>query len=77
MISFMKIAFCCPMYEGYGQTEACSAATITNEMDGESGHVGGVITNTEMKLVSVPELDYLVTDTDEEGDLAPRGEVCF
>jgi acyl-CoA synthetase (AMP-forming)/AMP-acid ligase II len=35
------------------------------------------ITHPEIKLFSVPEMEYNVTDVDEEGRPTPRGEVCI
>jgi long-chain acyl-CoA synthetase len=77
VINFLKIAFCCPFYEGYGQTETAGGSCVTFSEDGESGHVGGVLPQHELKLVDVPEMDYLSTDVDKEGNPLPRGEICF
>lgn len=41
ILDFMKIALCCPILEGYGQTETMGASFITNRNDPKSGHVGG------------------------------------
>ena len=40
-------------------------------------HVGGVGVCLEMKLVDLPDLNYLTSDRDENGNPMPRGEVCF
>jgi long-chain acyl-CoA synthetase len=72
VLSFLKIALCVPILEGYGQTETTAAATITSPVDGQVGHVGGVIPCCEIKLVDVPDMGY--TSKDKDG---PRGEVCF
>lgn len=77
VINFLKIAFCCPFYEGYGQTETAGGSCITFSEDGESGHVGGVLPQHELKLVDIPEMDYFSTDVDEKGNPYPRGEICF
>ena len=77
VINFLKIAFCCPFYEGYGQTETAGGSCLTFSEDGESGHVGGVLPQHELKLVDVPEMDYRSTDKDENGNPFPRGEICF
>lgn len=37
--------------------------------------MGGPILNIEFKLVDVPELEYLSTDKDENGNPRPRGEI--
>ena len=77
--------------EGYGQTECTAAATITSPSDCATlGHVGGPVPCNEIKLVSVPEMDYNVTDTVHGEQRAAdgtiitpglpcfgRGEVCY
>lgn len=77
VIDFLKICFCCPIFEGYGQTECCGAASITHQDDPLSGHVGGVLPTFLLKLEDVPEMNYFSTDTDEEGTSYPRGEICY
>jgi long-chain acyl-CoA synthetase len=76
--------------EGYGQTECTAAATLTSPLDSASlGNVGGPLACVELKLVSVPEMDYNVTDVHhgrvvEGGAVAVegipcrgRGEICY
>ena len=41
MIDFLKVAFQCPILEGYGQTEGNAYEFGTDARDGISGHVGG------------------------------------
>lgn len=77
LISFIKIAFSCPVLEGYGQTESCGASIATSESDNDCGYIGGPLAGLEIKLVSVPEMRYLVTDVDEQGRPTPRGELCM
>ena len=76
VLNFLKIAFCVPILEGYGQTE-CGASSITWINDPQSGHVGPPFPALEMKLVDVPEMQYTTDDIDEKGVLTPRGEVCY
>lgn len=48
--------------EGYGQTEACAAASYGHPDDVASvGHVGGPHGAMEVVLVDVPEMGYLST----------------
>ena len=71
IVNFMKIAMCCPFYEGYGQTESAAGICLTKSEDSEAGHVGGVFPCGELKLVDIPEMNYKSTDEPN-----PRGEVC-
>lgn len=90
VMEFLRIVFCCQVAEGYGQTECGGACTVTDPADLASlGHVGPPLASNEIKLVSVPDLGYLVSDVShgEERDAAGalvkagtpcegRGEVC-
>ena len=74
--NMLKIAMCCPMVEGYGQTEGTGAEFGMSTMDTRSGHVGGVLEHNEFKLVDVPEMNYTSKDVNPEtGEFAPRGEI--
>jgi len=76
VLDFLKVCFCCPVLEGYGQTETCAASTLTSIDDKTSGHVGAPVSSNDVKLVDVPEMNYTSKDT-INGQLMPRGEVCF
>ena len=75
VINFLKVAFCCPIMEGYGQTEASGLEFATAINDPISGHVGGPTLHNEFKLVDVPEMNYTCNDVDENGQPMPRGEI--
>lgn len=45
--------------------------------DPKSGHVGGPAVNVEFKIAAVPDMEYLVTDQNEEGEVTPRGELLI
>ena len=77
VLSFLKIAFCCQIHEGYGQTECGAPATLTWTKDPTSGHVGSPYPTLEVKLVDAPEMNYTSKDKDESGVLMPRGEICY
>lgn len=38
--------------------------------------VGGPRSNIEVKLIDIPDLGFLSTDTSDEGYPLPRGEIC-
>ena len=49
----MKIAMCCPLVEGYGQTENTGAGFITDAFDPQTGHVGGPMVTLSLILGSI------------------------
>eukprot|EP01130_Rhizamoeba_saxonica_P004405 TRINITY_DN1804_c0_g1_i1.p1 TRINITY_DN1804_c0_g1~~TRINITY_DN1804_c0_g1_i1.p1 ORF type:complete len:696 (+),score=157.12 TRINITY_DN1804_c0_g1_i1:23-2089(+) len=69
---FLKIVFCCPVFQGYGLTETCGGGVIQEITDYRVGLVGSPIGNTEVKLVDVPEMNYTSDDKPN-----PRGEIWF
>lgn len=71
VMQFLRIALCCDMREGYGATETTAASSIHNEGEYRAGHIGVPFACNEMKLVDVPEMNYLSTDP------YPRGEICI
>lgn len=82
VLAFCRVAFCLNVLEGYGQTETCAAMTGSAFGDNSGGYVGGPVTSAEIKLVSVPEMGYEVTDRVHGDDLARikcmgRGEICM
>jgi long-chain acyl-CoA synthetase len=62
VLDFLKIAFCCPINEGYGLSETCATFTITDMVDTLAGHVGGPINAVKVRLRDVPEMKYLSTN---------------
>jgi len=70
VINFLKVCFCCPIYEGYGLTETSGASFITVTADPVAGHVGGPLECLKARLRDVPDMNYLTTDKPH-----PRGEV--
>eukprot|EP00475_Leptophrys_vorax_P023842 TRINITY_DN3282_c0_g1_i1.p1 TRINITY_DN3282_c0_g1~~TRINITY_DN3282_c0_g1_i1.p1 ORF type:complete len:742 (-),score=225.71 TRINITY_DN3282_c0_g1_i1:1064-3289(-) len=77
VLQFLRVAFSCPVFEGYGMTETCSGGTVTNMDDyNAQGNVGFLIPSIEIKLEDVPEMDYRNSDV-LDGVPHPRGEVLF
>ena len=74
----LKVMVGCPLVQGYGQTENAGSALLNSIYDTSSGTTGGVQNTTELKLVDLPEFNYLSTDINPEtGVPEPRGEICF
>ena len=74
----LKVMVCCPIVQGYGQTENAGSALLNSVYDTAAGTTGGVQNTTELKLVDLPEFNYLSTDINPNtGIPEPRGEICF
>ena len=69
ILEFLKIVACCPVLEGYGQTESTGGSFLTDPTDGSSGHVGGPLAQNEFKIIDVPEMNYKSTDLNQQGQL--------
>ncbi|XP_071107341.1 long-chain-fatty-acid--CoA ligase 1-like [Haliotis cracherodii] len=67
-LDFFKCALGCMVGEGYGQTEAVSGVTGQYPGDVTTGHVGSPFVCNLVKLVDVPDMNYLASDN--------KGEVC-
>ncbi|XP_071828976.1 long-chain-fatty-acid--CoA ligase 1-like isoform X2 [Apostichopus japonicus] len=68
-MTFLRCAVGCPVLEGYGQTESGVISTLTLPGDHTAGHVGPPLPCNAIKLVDVPEMEYLAKDQ--------KGEICF
>lgn len=72
VMEWFRVVVCDYFLEGYGSTETCAIALSTDEDPSivvNAGQYAPFFT-AEVKLVSVPEMNYLVTDD------PPRGELC-
>ncbi|KAG9028636.1 hypothetical protein FRB95_006267 [Tulasnella sp. JGI-2019a] len=73
VMDFLKIGFACDVIEGWGLTETCAVGTLGWIGDPTSTTmIGPPRLCSEIKLVDVPEMNYLSTDKPN-----PRGEVCI
>lgn len=68
---YLNICFSVPVVQAYGLTEISGAGFIQMHDDFSFGHVGSVCACNEVKLESVPEMNYYITDD------PPCGEVCY
>ena len=67
VMRFLRVAFGCFVFEGYGQTECHAAATFTLPGETGDGHVGPPLPCVQIKLVDVPEMQYF--SENEEGEV--------
>ena len=74
----LKVMLQAAFVQGYGQTENAGSALLNSIYDTIPGTTGGVQNTTELKLVDLPEFNYLSTDINPKtGASEPRGEICF
>lgn len=75
VLTFLRAAMGCQFYEGYGQTECTAGCTLTMPGDWTAGHVGAPLPCNSVKLVDVPEMNYLAADG--EGEVCVKGANVF
>uniref|UniRef100_A0A8C4GXM6 Long-chain-fatty-acid--CoA ligase n=1 Tax=Dicentrarchus labrax TaxID=13489 RepID=A0A8C4GXM6_DICLA len=75
VLSFLRAAIGCQFYEGYGQTECTAGCTLTMPGDWSAGHVGAPLPCNSVKLVDVPEMNYLAVNG--EGEVCVKGPNVF
>lgn len=67
---FLKVALNVPVMQGFGMTETLGGVLCAAPHASVSGTCGGPVPGVEVKLVSVPEMEYFTTDKP-----CPRGEL--
>eukprot|EP01105_Mastigella_eilhardi_P004077 TRINITY_DN1537_c2_g1_i1.p1 TRINITY_DN1537_c2_g1~~TRINITY_DN1537_c2_g1_i1.p1 ORF type:complete len:487 (-),score=120.18 TRINITY_DN1537_c2_g1_i1:1347-2807(-) len=78
LADWVEDCFGVPVFQGYGMTECVAAATYNRfGCPRTSGSVGFPVACTRMRLVDVPEMDYLTTDTPPRGEIQIHGEMVF
>lgn len=75
VLTFLRAAVGCQFYEGYGQTECTAGCTMTMPGDWSAGHVGAPLPCNSVKLVDVPEMNYLAVNG--EGEVCVKGPNVF
>ncbi|KHG09916.1 Long chain acyl-CoA synthetase 4 -like protein [Gossypium arboreum] len=69
---FLRVVACCHVLQGYGLTESCAGSFVSlpNELS-MLGTVGPPVPNIDVRLESVPEMNYDALAS------TPRGEICI
>ena len=75
---FLRAAFGNDFIQGYGLTETYAIAFAQLDNDYSTGNCGALSVSMEACLQSVPDMDYLVTDSpNPRGELLMRGKTLF
>eukprot|EP00708_Paratrimastix_pyriformis_P002230 GAFH01000972.1.p1 GENE.GAFH01000972.1~~GAFH01000972.1.p1 ORF type:complete len:686 (-),score=155.66 GAFH01000972.1:131-2188(-) len=74
---FINVCFGAPIIEGYGLTETCACVTCNEPAEHDFGTVGYPYPECQVKLVDVPEMEYLTTDHPPRGEIFVRGDHTF
>lgn len=75
---FLRVVFGNQFIQGYGLTETYSISLAQAADDLTAGNCGGIVPAMEGCLLSVPDMDYLVTDKPyPRGELLVRGKTLF
>lgn len=75
VMTFLRAALGCPVYEAYGQTECTAGCTFTSPGDWESGHVGAPLACNHVKLEDVADMNYY--SVNNEGEVCVKGNNVF
>ncbi|KAJ1863315.1 medium-chain fatty acid-CoA ligase faa2 [Coemansia sp. RSA 2703] len=75
---FFRVALSCNVIQGYGQTETVASGLIQPLDDLTSGNIGVPSPGVDVRLRSIPEMGYNVTDTPSpRGELMLRSKIVF
>ncbi|KAI8913689.1 hypothetical protein EDD86DRAFT_201244 [Gorgonomyces haynaldii] len=75
---FLRTVFGCPLVETYGQMETCFAVSMTpTPKHMVRGTVGVPLPSCHVKLVDVPELGYLTTNSLGAGEICIKAPYLF
>jgi long-chain acyl-CoA synthetase len=62
-----------PMITGYGLTETCACGALGTPLQYTSDAIGPMPASIEVKLVSLPDMNYLTTNEPPQGEIYIRG----
>ena len=75
---FLQVVFANRVFQGYGLTESYACSIVQQQGDMKTGTCGGVAPGTDACLLSVPDMEYTVTDKPyPRGELLIRGPCIF
>jgi len=77
LAEFLKVAIGAHVIQGYGMTETSAVIAISKTNDTNVGHVGPPCPSCEVRLVDVPEMEYLTSDRNPRGEIQVRGPNVF
>ena len=75
---FLQVVFANRVVQGYGLTETYAVSLVQQEGDMQTGTCGGVAPSSEACLLSVPDMEYTISDKPyPRGELLLRGPCVF
>ncbi|XP_005520795.1 PREDICTED: long-chain-fatty-acid--CoA ligase 5 [Pseudopodoces humilis] len=75
VLTFLRAALGCQIFEGYGQTECSAGSTFSMPGDWTTGHVGAPLACNIIKLDDVEEMSYF--SSNNEGEICIKGPNVF
>ncbi|NWU82365.1 ACSL5 ligase, partial [Onychorhynchus coronatus] len=75
VLTFLRVALGCQIFEAYGQTECSAGCTFSMPGDWTTGHVGTPLACNIVKLDDVEEMSYF--SSNNEGEVCIKGPNVF
>ncbi|NWR34950.1 ACSL5 ligase, partial [Tachuris rubrigastra] len=75
VLTFLRVALGCQIFEAYGQTECSAGCTFSMPGDWTTGHVGTPLACNTVKLDDVEEMNYF--SSNGEGEICIKGPNVF
>ncbi|KAF1408125.1 Long-chain-fatty-acid--CoA ligase 5, partial [Spheniscus humboldti] len=75
VLTFLRAALGCQIFEAYGQTECSAGCTFSMPGDWTTGHVGAPLACNIIKLDDVEEMNYF--SSNNEGEVCIKGSNVF